>query len=146
MEFAIVIIPLILIVFGVTEFGRALAQYNTLAKSARNAARYLSTLSPVQTNTEAEQDKAACLAVYEYKYVTACTGTPLAQGLTTDMVQVTTKTETIPDPSNPPTTISMDFVTVTISTSQNPYSFVSVVPFVVPNINFGPISVTMRQI
>lgn len=145
MEFAIVIVPLILIVFGVTEFGRALAQYNTLAKSARNAARYLSTLSPAQTNTAKEQGRAACLAVYGTETV-PCTGTPLASGLTTDMVQVATKTETMPDPSNPSTTISMDFVTVTISTSQNPYPFVSVVPFVVPNINFGPISVTMRQI
>ncbi len=42
-EFAIVLIPLLIMVFGITEFGRAMYQYDALAKGVRNAARYLST-------------------------------------------------------------------------------------------------------
>jgi Flp pilus assembly protein TadG len=42
-ELAIILPLLLAICFAVTEFGRAIYTYNTLAKSARDAARYLST-------------------------------------------------------------------------------------------------------
>ena len=45
-EMAITMSLLIFIVFGITEFGRAIYQYDTLAKAARDAARYLSTKGP----------------------------------------------------------------------------------------------------
>ncbi len=41
-EFALVIIPLLLIVAGIIEFGRAFWYYDALAKSTRDAARYVS--------------------------------------------------------------------------------------------------------
>jgi hypothetical protein len=41
-EFAIVIIPLLLIVAGIIEFGRTFWYYDALAKSTRDAARYIS--------------------------------------------------------------------------------------------------------
>lgn len=41
-EFALVIIPLLLIVAGIVEFGRTFWYYNALAKSTRDAARYVS--------------------------------------------------------------------------------------------------------
>lgn len=41
-EFAIVIIPLLLIVAGIIEFGRTFWYYDTLVKSTRDAARLLS--------------------------------------------------------------------------------------------------------
>lgn len=41
-EFAIVIIPLLLIVAGIIEFGRTFWYYDALAKSTRDAARYVS--------------------------------------------------------------------------------------------------------
>ena len=41
-EFALVIIPLLLIVAGIVEFGRTFWYYDALTKSTRDAARYVS--------------------------------------------------------------------------------------------------------
>jgi hypothetical protein len=40
----------------------------------------------------------------------------------------------------------VNLVSVTIGGANTPYAFISAVQFVVPNFNFGPISVTMRQV
>ena len=77
-EFALILPLLLIMTFVTTEFGRAVYQYNTLAKSVRDAARYLSAQSPNTHITEARN-----LAVYGN---TAGTGTPLALGLTTSHV------------------------------------------------------------
>ena len=137
-ELAFVIITLLMIAFGITEFGRAFYQYNMLAKSARNAARYLSTQAPGSGIPEA-----TCLAVYGNQL---CTPPKILPDLTTAMVHVC-------DASLCPTTHSagvigggMNLVTVTISGDPTPYPFTSVMTFVVPNIDFGPISVTMHQV
>ncbi len=45
-EFALVLPLLLLMTFVVTEYSRALYQYNTLTKSVRDAARYLSMQDP----------------------------------------------------------------------------------------------------
>lgn len=48
----VIVLPLILAVFfAITEFGRAIYTYNTLAKSVRSAARYLSTQDPDKADT-----------------------------------------------------------------------------------------------
>jgi TadE-like protein len=73
LEFALVLPFLLLLTFIVTEFGRAIYQYNTITKSVRDAARYLSMQTPGTHITEARN-----LIVYGN---TAGTGTPLAQGL-----------------------------------------------------------------
>lgn len=73
-EFALALPLLLLLTFTVTELGRALYQYNTLAKSVRDAARYLSMQQPGTHTAEARN-----LIVYGN---TAGTGTPLALGLT----------------------------------------------------------------
>src|SRR5690348_11734079 len=44
-EFAIVLIPLLLLVFGVAEYGHAIYQYDALTKGTRDAARFLSQYS-----------------------------------------------------------------------------------------------------
>ena len=49
-EFALVLPFLLLLTFITTEFGRAIWQYNTLAKSVRDAARYLSLQTPERTS------------------------------------------------------------------------------------------------
>lgn len=45
-EFALVLPLLLILTFITTEFSRALYQYNTIVKSVRNAARYLSMQDP----------------------------------------------------------------------------------------------------
>jgi Flp pilus assembly protein TadG len=80
-EFALILPLLILLTFLATEFGRALYQYNTLAKATRDAARYLSMQLP---DDPAAVATARNLMVYGN---TAGTGTPLALGLTTSNVR-----------------------------------------------------------
>jgi hypothetical protein len=142
LEFAITIVPMVLIVFGITEFGRAMFQYNTLAKAARDAARYLSVHAPGDAVANAN---ATDLAVYGM--INPPTGTPaLVSGLTAAMVSVCDAV------SCPATHLAqgaapvIDLVTVTIGGPPNPYTFDSVIPFVVPDFDFGPISVTMKQV
>ena len=139
-EFALSIGILITIVFGITEFGRAIYQYDTLAKAARDAARYLSTKAPGDATAKSE---AQCYAVYGNP---SCTGNPLAPNLTTSMVGVCDATSCPATHQAQGTAPVLNLVTVTIGGANNPYGFTSVVQFVVPNFNFGAISVTMRQV
>lgn len=83
-EFALLVIPLLLLGFGGAEYGRALYQYNALVKSVRDSARYLSQYAPTVPATY-PTSQAKCLAVFGN---TACTGAALAPGLTTSMVYI----------------------------------------------------------
>lgn len=82
-EFAIVLIPLLILVSGVAEYGRAIYQFDALTKSTRSAARYLSQFSP--DDLAYPIDEAKCLAVYGNL---SCTGSTLAAGLAPSMVTV----------------------------------------------------------
>lgn len=137
-EFAILLPLLLFIVFGITEFGRALYSYNTIVKATRDAARFYSTQQP--GNPPTAENSIKNLAVYGN---TAGTGSPLAPGLTTDMV-------TLYDWQSFPTTHQsqgaapvVNLVTVTVSG----YTFHSFVPFVTAGLasfTFAPISTTMK--
>lgn len=107
-EFAFLLIPLLLLGFGGAEYGRALYQYNTLVKSVRDSARYLSQYNPADVNYPLAAAKN--LAVYG---ATSDTGSPLVPGLTTSMVTVSYPALT--------TTPPMSTVQVTII---YPFSFV----------------------
>jgi hypothetical protein len=54
-EFAILLPLLLLIVFGITEFGRALYAYNTLVKATRDAARYYAIQQPGNPPDKADE-------------------------------------------------------------------------------------------
>lgn len=138
-ELGILLIPLVLLAFGTSEYGRAIYQYNTLVKSSRDATRFLSGQGP---GDPADLANAKCLAVYG----TICTGTlpaPLLPGLTTDMVTVCDSSYCPSTHLNQPTGSGViNLVTVTISG----YPFTSMVPFIAPSVNFNNISTTMRAI
>lgn len=59
-EFALVFPVLLLLFAGTTELGRLFYQYTTLAKGTRAAARYLSTVQNVGTNTTAAKNIVLC--------------------------------------------------------------------------------------
>ena len=126
-EFAVLLIPLMIMTFGMTELGRAFYYYNSLLKSARDASRYLS----MHARGEGEAG-ARCLTVYGK---TDCDGEVLVPGLGTGMVQITYETGVETGQG------SIDLVTVTIVG----FPFSSFVPFVVASMVFGPIASTMRQ-
>ena len=81
-EFALTLPMLLMIMLPILEFGRAYYQYNTIAKSVRQAARYLSVRSP-----GIDTDKARNIVVYGNP---AGSGTPLVPGLSLSNVPAPT--------------------------------------------------------
>ena len=140
-ELAISIFVMISITFGITEFGRAIYQYNTLAKSVRDAARFLSTRDAMDA---AAKNQAKCLAVYGNP---TCLGSPVAEGLTLAMVSICDAVACPPDHAIQGSNPVISLVTVSIGgPNATPFTFNSLFSFVVPDIQFGPIGVTMKQV
>lgn len=149
-EFAVALPVLLMMVLGITEFGRALYEYDTIAKSARTAARHLSQQSAGDAVTIQE---AKCLAVYG-AYTTSgtsvsCAGSPLLKNLTTAMVDVCDASNSTQCPGLPFDAVDTgagNLVTVRITA----YPFNSLFEFVLPDLSFGSaadhtgIAVTMR--
>jgi Flp pilus assembly protein TadG len=134
-EFALLLAPMILMLFGATEFGRAIYTYNTLDKTVRDAVRHLSQHGPGDAVIQGE---ARCLAVYGN---TGCTGTAIAPGLTTDAVTLCDALSCpVSHAAQATGSGAVNLVTVTIGN----YSYNSVVEFVMPDLNFNNISATMR--
>lgn len=144
-EFGILIIPMVLMLLGLAEYGRAIYQYNTLAKATRDATRYLTTVSP--GNAANEWGRARCLALYGN---IDCNGDLLAPNLTAEMVEICDATNCVDTHAAVATgSGTVNLVTVTIGGFQ----FRSLFNFPLaglsvgaPDITFGDISNTMRQV
>lgn len=136
-EFGILLIPLVMLAFGITEFGRAIYSYNTLAKSVRNAARYMTSKTP---GDPSEHAAAKCLAVFGSP---TCSGPVLAPGLNTSMVQTCDTILPCSGVTNTILTGTGTINTVTVMITGYPYN--SFVEYVMPDITFGDIAVTMRS-
>lgn len=134
-EFAFMLMPLVLMIFGTTELGRAIYTYNTLDKTVRDAARHLSQHGPGDATIQAE---ARCLAVYGN---TDCSGAVLAPGLTTGAVQICDALSCPGTHQNQSTGLgSVNLVTVGIQG----YAYNSLVEFVIPDMTFNNIAATLR--
>lgn len=129
-EFALLLPFMLMLTFTVTEIGRAYYQYNTIAKSVREAARFLSVRAQ-----NVDVDKARNIVVYGNP---SGTGAPLALGLSLSNVPAPTWGSTGSYPT---------LNTVTVSVTG--YQFVSLAAnvFGLPlgTINFGDIRATMRS-
>lgn len=146
-ELGFVLIVLVFLVFGITEIGRAVYQYEALTKSARAAARYLGTRMATSADV---QLAARCLAVYGVARA-PCAGdglVPVVPGLTVANVVVSEPISNLAlrQIRTADGGASIDLVTVTISPANAPYRFVSIVPFVFPSIDFAPINAAMPQV
>ena len=135
-EFGLMLPILILLFFGIVEYGRMLYQYNTLVKSVRDGARYISVYSPLDmTNYSTHLDEAKKLVVFGNK---KGSGSALVAGLNENMVYITSVTQTtialVP--------ISVKTVTVAIKGFSLGYitKYFTSIP-----LSFGGISITMRQ-
>ncbi len=143
-ELAILLFPLLTILFGITEFGRVMYQYNAIAKASRDAARLLSTQAPTDPDYPTLVNEATCTAVYGNP---TCSGARLLPNLATSMVSIC-------DPVRCPATHAavttgtgvVNLVTVTIGGANTPYTFSSLAPVAVPSFNFAAVSTTMRQV
>ncbi|MGT2454948.1 TadE/TadG family type IV pilus assembly protein [Cupriavidus basilensis] len=149
-ELAITLSLLLAITFAITEFGRAIYTYNTLAKSTRDAARYLSTQA---AGNAAAQTTATNLAVYGKPTISGSPA-PLVSGLKTSMVSIC-------DASMPACTSNKfqgsNPAINTVTVSITGYTFSPILDLLgftrfytggkssIASISFGNISVTMRQ-
>jgi hypothetical protein len=145
-ELALILIPMMVLCFGITELGRALYQYNGLVKSVRGAVRYLSQQSlenpPTGETAEGLRLKARSMALCGH---VDCDGKPaLVNGLTLPMIAVCDPVSCPTTHANVPTgegTTSL--ATVSIGAGSHTFAFTSLVPWVVPSVGFGPITITM---
>jgi len=134
-ELALLLAPLLVMLFGVTELGRAIYTYNTLDKTVRDAARHLSQHGPGDALIAAE---ARCLTVHGNP---ECTGPVLAPGLSTREVVLCDAVLCPATHAGQSTGLgAVNLVTVGITG----YAWDSVVPWVVPDLRFNTISVTLR--
>ncbi|MBI1891475.1 MAG: pilus assembly protein [Burkholderiales bacterium] len=127
-EFGLLLIFLVTIAFGGTELGRALYQYNVLAKSSREAVRVMSIASG-----SANEAAARCIAVYA-KPTCSDRDTPVVDGLSTGQVYF------IYD------TVNNGVANVPVVRVEiREFQFVSLMSWAIPDMTFGPIGSTMRQ-
>ena len=127
-EFGLMLPLLILLIFGIAEYGRMIYQYNALVKSVRDGARLLSIYSSSDTtNYPTHQTEARCIVVYGNK---TCAGSKLVTGLNTTNVIIAQ-----------PTSGTIKMVKVTVSGFNLGY----ITKYFANSITFGDISNTMRQ-
>lgn len=77
-EFAILLIPLITMAFGVVEYGRAIYHYNALVKAVRDGTRLLTQNNPADASYANRQAEARCLVLHGN---INCSGPTLVPGL-----------------------------------------------------------------
>ena len=143
-EFGLLLVPMVTLAFGITEFGRAMYQYNAIAKATRDAARYMSMQTPGNANAATV---ARNLVVYGKTAPSVDPpDKPLVPGLTIGNVVVK-------DSSTHPGTHALQPVStgggavtgvanlVTVEVSG--FQFDSLLSFAMPDITFGPIGTTM---
>ena len=129
-ELVLVLPMLLMLTFIVAECGRALVQYNTIARSVRDAARYLSVQTPGTHVAQARN-----LVVYGNP---AGEGRPLVAGLAPDNVPAPTWQTLGADPAIPA-------VTVQVTGFRFTPMVASVFGLAVGPFAFGPIAATMRS-
>lgn len=146
-EFAFVLVPMLVLAFGVTEYGRAVYQYNTLVKSTRSAVRLLAQADPsLSTYDNQLMPQARCMAVHGN---VDCEGPVLAPGLATANVRVCDRLHGTGCGGDDFSAVAtgegaIDLVAVRIVNYE--FSFLGL-PFVTTGdaLTFGPIEAVMRQ-
>jgi Flp pilus assembly protein TadG len=141
-ELGILLTPLILMVLGASEYGRAIHNYNMVVKSTRDAVRYLTQFpaSDAANPSPASVSAAKNLVVFGN---TAGTGSPLVAGLSLSNVDWCDNYRCSATHALQPTgggTVNL------VSIKVSGVVFTSLVPATISNIAFGPISATMGQV
>ena len=131
-ELALIMVPMLVLCFGVVEVGRALNYYNGLVKATRGAARYL-TVQDLNNMTPATERAGKSLSVCG-KTSCAPTDPKLVPGLDSlSQVAVTLY------PSVSTGQGSVSLVSVTISD----VSFTSFLPYSIASFTYSPVRITM---
>jgi hypothetical protein len=138
-ELALFLIPLLLLAFGITEFGRAVYQYNTIAKAVRNSARHLSQYAPGDGYRITEAKNLIVCGK-----LTSCSAeAPLVPGMSVSLVKVLDRAS---DPALFNLQATGRGTLNLVGVEVDGFQFQSAMPFFVPNITFHPIRATMVQV
>ena len=140
-ELALIMVPMLVLAFGIVEIGRALNYYNGLVKATRSAARYLTT----KDLNNSSATKAAAITAAQNLAVcglmSGCTSTnQLVPGLTNPSTQVIVNTT-----NDVPTGVgTVNLVTVTIGGTGNAaVTFQSFLPYNITSFVYSPVKITM---
>lgn len=138
-ELALMLIPLITLTLGILQYSVAMSRYNTIAKSVRDAARYLTQYAPGDSNAIAA---ARCLVVTGTTGSGGtCSATALVSGLTIADVSVCDSSNCADHKLQSTGRTVVNLVTVTVTG----YEFKEL-PFLADTLAFGDVSVTMEQL
>jgi hypothetical protein len=145
-EFALVALVLLPLIFGVIDLGRAFYAYDVLAKSVRSASRYLAT---DDTEDPDRRLGARCIVLTGSAAIsgTACL---IAKPQLPDLDSADVKIDILTPATNPgvkdistgPTTGAIDLVTVSVSG----YPMSKITVFLFPDLVLGPISSTVPYV
>lgn len=138
LEFVLVLPSMLFIAFVVVDFARLLYQYDTLTKSTRDAARYISLqVRPTDYATNATYNAAIANAqnLALCGSITACGTNTLVKNLTTSNITIDYPATVIP---------GVDYVRVRIQNYNN--SFITRALGAGFTKNLGAISMAMRQL
>jgi Flp pilus assembly protein TadG len=137
-EMALLLPFLLLLAFGLTELGRAVYQYNTLAKAVRDGARHLSQYAPGDATRIAEAKQLVLCGT-----TSGCANGPLVPGMSLSYIQVR---DSISDPANYNLQTTGRGTVNLVRVEVSGFAFRSVVPVFIPSITFSPIYATMVQV
>ena len=136
-EFALVVLIFLVILFGILEFSRALWTYNTIVQATRAGARFAVVELPSITNLTVKN--------YVVYHNSAGTGNPVLPGLSTSNVTVT-YTRIDPNTGNPiaATTLQDKYNSSYVQVGITGYAFSFIVPILGSSITLPAFTTTLQ--
>jgi Flp pilus assembly protein TadG len=136
-EFALVVLIFLVVLFGILEFSRALWTYNTIVQATRAGARFAVVELPSLTNATVKN-----FVVY---HNAAGTGVPVLPGLSTSNVTVT-YTRIDPGTGNPvaATTLQDKYNSAYVQVGITGYAFNFIVPILGSSITLPAFTTTLQ--
>jgi Flp pilus assembly protein TadG len=136
-EFALVVLIFLMLLFGILEFSRALWTYNTIVQATRAGARFAVVEIPSLTNAQVKN-----FVVY---HNSAGTGDPVLPGLNTSNVTVT-YTRIDPNTGNPvaATTLQEKYNSAYVQVGITGYAFNFIVPIFGSGITLPAFATTLQ--
>jgi Flp pilus assembly protein TadG len=136
-EFALVVMIFLVVLFGILEFSRALWTYNTIVQATRAGARFAVVEIPSVTNNAVKN--------YVVYHNSAGTGAPVVPGLSTSSVTVT-YTRIDPNTGNPveATTLQDKYNSAYVQVGITGYTFNFIVPILGSGITLPAFTTTLQ--
>ncbi len=138
-ELALILVPMLVLCFGIVEVGRALYYYNGLVKTTRGAARYLTAkdlnalTSGIPYDSGSSNTDVTTAIKLAWCGTTTCNAVSLVPGLDASKITVRTDNNVLTGAG------SISLVTVTISG----VGFTSFLPYAIASFTYSPVKLTM---